>query len=171
MRLKDEKDQEYYDYIKEHISNVQKAFAVLGKSLCSKAHVPISVVSDLVAEHDQSKYSDEEFPGYRQWFYPKKNETKSREIFDEAWKHHYTVNKHHPEHWVKKDGTARPMPDMYVVEMILDWSAMCFKFGGDPESWYYEEKERAGKLNLNPTTRQLVESLLPVISHNEVFKQ
>ena len=167
MRFRSEKDQEYYDYIKEHISNVKKAFDIFGKSLCSKAHVPLSVVEDLVKNHDVSKFSEEEFEGYRQWFYPRNGEAGDPEIFDKAWEHHYTVNKHHPEHYVQDDGTAEKMPDMYVVEMLLDWAAMSMRAKNYPSDWYEKEKNR---LVFHSETRKFVEALLPILGHHEVFR-
>ena len=57
-----------------------------------------------VKAHDVSKYGDDEFEAYRNYFYPKEGEKKDRKAFDIAWKHHYTHNSHHWEFYLDEDG-------------------------------------------------------------------
>ena len=160
------KDLEYYQYIVEHKDNIKKAFEIFGKSLCNKANVPESEVKKLIDKHDFSKFSSKEFVGYRQWFYPDSNEVPNPKLFEEAWEHHYKNNAHHPEHWISEDGEPLSMPDIYVIEMVLDWCAMSLKFHTYPIDYYENNKD---EILIHPTSRNLTESLLEVIGHHEIF--
>lgn len=165
--LKTEKEKEYFDYIKEHISNVMKAFDMFGETLCKELKVSPETIKKQCLVHDQSKYSSEEFEAYRQWFFPEEGEEKNREIFDKAWFHHYSVNKHHPEFW-SLSGKLKKMPDNYIIEMLLDWAAMSMKFKNSPVDWWNSNK---GKFNFHPETFENVSHLMSLpIWKNKIFE-
>ena len=132
------KEQEYTQYIEEHIANVNLAFEKYGHKLCDLLRVPYLILAYKVKEHDKSKYSEEEFNGYRQWFYPCSDEEKNKELFDEAWEHHYTTNQHHPQYWMID------MAPIAIAEMLLDWEAMSMKFGGNTYDYYIKERDKKG---------------------------
>ena len=138
---KEEKD--YVEYVGKHIANVRKAYdnrefqLSTALNLTEKERLELK---DRILIHDKSKYSEEEFEGYRQWFFPSIGQVKNKEEFDKAWVHHYTVNDHHPEYWNKKD-----MSNVSIAEMILDWEAMSINFGGNPLEYFEKNKENKQK--------------------------
>lgn len=155
------RDNEYMAYIDEHIKNVIRAYEEISKKCTMLDWVAEAVFkmdhSDTIHHHDESKYSDEEFQGYRIKFYPldKYDEEAATEEFDKAWKHHYLNNNHHWEFWVK-DGVASDMTDEAIVEMVADWQGMSYKFGDSAKIWY----EKQTDIVLSDTTRHKVEELL-----------
>lgn len=109
-----QKENEYYRYVQEHISNVKKCFNELvgiielnddcGNIKCGRwfnASVHNSrIIHNAISKHDVSKLSTEEFDGYRQFFYPVDGDKKDRNVFDKAWEHHFRNNPHHWEFWI-----------------------------------------------------------------------
>ena len=135
----DNKEKEYMAYIDEHISNVQNAYLKYGETLCKLLNISPFDLFEKVAIHDQSKYSEEEFDAYRNYFYPCTDEKRNKEEFDIAWKHHYENNPHHPEYWKGKD-----MCNIAIAEMLLDWEAMSVKFHGNTYDYYLKERDNKG---------------------------
>ena len=124
--------------------------------------------------HDWSKFTREEWGPYAEYFYGKNgrsNRSVSKDrhpgdrdpAFDEAWRQHYTRNKHHPQFWLSgvdpDGGVPTPMPEKYVREMVADWTGAGRAIQGrkDWRPWYLYNRDR---LNLHPDTKALVESWL-----------
>ena len=156
-----DKCNEYMLYIDEHKTRVITAY---NKYFRDKIYVILStfmkditstecavyekMLEDAIKNHDLSKYSDAEFNAYRIKFYPTnaekelivENEEKAelvKEMFEDAWHHHYVVNKHHPRFFmwnkITDDGfvlledpldAPQDMDIISIMEMICDWSAM-----------------------------------------------
>ena len=135
------KENEYRAYIKEHVANIHAAFLKYGKELCSLIFETPGALYTRVIKHDDSKYCNIEFDAYRQYFYPCSDEEPNEEEFNNAWKHHYRNNDHHPEYWIDDDGTIKDMPPICVAEMLLDWEAMSMKFNGSTYEYYLKEKD------------------------------
>lgn len=174
------KTREYLDYIEEHYNNVQKAWSI-GKDKWK--HLPV-VFDDFlyntldidVGFHDISKLSEYEFVQYRKYFFPTdyeedfENYTKGvisknryKEGFDAAWSHHKTVTNHH---WQTiKDSSL--MSAVYLTEMVLDWIAMSYKFGGTAIQHY--EKEKPKMTNLNDESHDYIKKLLDLF-YEEVIE-
>lgn len=146
------KEKEYEQYIQEHISFVKLATISYGIKLCELLNISWFEISNLINEHDRSKYSKEEFDGYRQWFYPCSDEEKNRELFDRAWEHHWQNNKHHPEYWGGED-----MPPVYIAEMLLDWEAMSIKFNDNTYEYYQKEKDKKG---FSANTKKILDEII-----------
>jgi hypothetical protein len=105
--------------------------------------------------HDLWKFSPAEFGPYARYFYDGK---KNKEEFDRAWKHHYTNNPHHWDHWVTPFGKIPvPMPVECVKEMIADWKAMGRKFGDTAEDFYIKNWHR---FDMHHVTRKRVRKYL-----------
>lgn len=147
----------YKLYINEHILNVKKAFDVYNKVLCEHFSIDSNKLLKNILVHDASKFSKIEFEGYRQYFYPVKNDKRDENKFNIAWKHHYTNNPHHPEYWMGKD-----MDDIYIVEMLLDWEAMSIKFKSNTYDYYIKERD---KKNLSENTKNKIDKII------EIFKK
>lgn len=138
-----EKTQEYLDYIKDHVLNVQKAWIEV-KERCADMRFMLDdfyyfSIEDEIQRHDISKLSEYEFVQYRKAFYQAQNEHK----FDmsEAWEHHKKENPHHWENWT----TIKPISDadweVHCVHMVVDWIAMGYKFGDTARNYYEKNKE------------------------------
>ena len=152
-------DEAYLKYIDEHRNNIYFAFRQHGQRIClmlSLIGLSYHKLRKRIAEHDISKYASEEFDAYRNNFFPKEGEEKDAFAFQKAWHHHYSVNDHHWQYWVK-NGKAEEMDRIALAEMILDWEAMSFKFKSNPVDWYQKNKD---EIILERHTRELVEKVL-----------
>lgn len=163
----DEKMREDYDeYLKNHIENVQNSFNWLIEKLPNlfKGY-DADYLGELISNHDVSKYYDDEYYAYCEYFYGERNEEVD-EAFDEAWLHHQHYNPHHWQHWLLRedDGALKAieMPKEYVFEMISDWWAFSWKKGNLYEifEWYDSNKS---KMQLHDSTLKLVENILSQI--------
>lgn len=158
---KDLKEKEYRNYINEHISNIHTAYLKYARILCEKLNISMFKLSHNIDIHDKSKYSEEEFDAYRQYFFPCSDEKKDKELFDKAWEHHYKFNRHHPEYWINEDGSIKDMDNIFIAEMLLDWAAMGIKFGDTAYSYYMKERDNKP---LSDNTKQIIDSVI------EIFK-
>ena len=155
----------YDQYIRNHIKNVKDAFderAMMLQRVLGLSHAEMEELIGRVEVHDQSKFSNEEFPAYQRYFYPAAGESQDDLGFAEAWAHHYTVNDHHPEHWVVNN-IPQPMSKTAIAEMLLDWEAMSYNFGGNPRQYFRDSKKSIG---LHPETNQIVVRALNIL-YNE----
>lgn len=154
------KEKEYKSYILEHIVNINTARIEYGDRLCEILHIsPFKLVLPIMV-HDKSKWSEEEFDSYRQYFYPCSDEEPNKEIFDIAWKHHYQNNPHHPEYWVDEDsGIIKDMPPIYIAEMLLDWEAMSIKFNNNTYDYYMKEKDNKP---FSENTRKIIDEIITI---------
>lgn len=154
---------QYDNYLKSHISNVQKAAEWL------LFHFP-ELLKDVdenrlrnnLNNHDQSKYLPEEYDAYDAYFYGGNKSHKVVSDFNLAWLHHIHQNPHHWQHWVlihdDEPEEILEMPKEYVIEMIADWWSFGHKSGNlkDIFDWYEQHKD----MKLHPKTRKLVEDIL-----------
>lgn len=145
----------YKAYIAEHKANVQIAYDLMIDDIVERfAGTNIIKLKRRIKEHDLSKYSTEEFEPYRQKFFPCEGETPNEELFKKAWEHHYQVNDHHPEYWIK-DGKVQEMSTYALIEMLCDWVAMSIKFNNCPSKWF-EDSIKKKKLVLHESTELIV---------------
>lgn len=135
------KEQEYMNYIEEHIANVKTVFQKYGNRLCKELHINKFELERNIYKHDMSKFSDDEFNAYRNYFYPCTDEEVNKEEFNKAWEHHYRNNPHHPEYW-KTDDNIQDMPNIYIAEMLCDWEAMSMKFNNNTYEYYLKERDK-----------------------------
>ena len=70
---------EYKHYIDEHIRNIRIAYKYYGKQLCERLKIDYERLGEMVKVHDRSKYTEEEFDGYRSYFYPTLEEKEDTE--------------------------------------------------------------------------------------------
>ena len=155
----------YLKYINEHINNVKKSYELYGKQLCYALDIPIYKLEIAVRTHDASKLQEEEFEAYRQYFYTADGEEKNKDLFNLAWNHHQKVNKHHPEYWVMIDNDIEgnikilDMDNLYIAEMLLDWSAMKMKFGGSNKQYWFDNRDK--KL-LSENTKRKIDKIIEI---------
>ena len=176
------KEQEYLEYIKEHIYLVCMAYKKYFFPYLQDDTLTINCpyVSDNemryyinqcglhISNHDASKFSDDEFDGYRVKYFPTLKEEnlddeKQKEIdarVDECWEHHYKNNPHHPKYWVDSEtGAPTDMKLDAIIEMICDWCAMSEKFHNDVREWYEKDAVEEKKA-MTDNTKQMVEFIL-----------
>ena len=80
-----ESKKEYLSYLRNHINGVKKAFELyLEPYLLEIKPECANDVVNLVENHDASKYQDNEFYPYMNYFYPDRPEDKDEYAFNEA---------------------------------------------------------------------------------------
>lgn len=145
-------------YINEHKDNVRQfAEWLRGRLPELFDNIDLDLFNELIQEHDDSKFSEEEFEPYAQkWF---NNSGKTIE-YEAAWKHHWMNNEHHPEFWLGED-----MPYIYILEMICDWGSFSIKSGDFHElsKFYYEKAINDEEKNLSDNTKEIIEEILAKI--------
>lgn len=155
--------QEYDKYIQQHKANVLKGFNWLQTNL-PQIFPAGSDYTLQITEHDDSKYSLDEYDAYDAYFYGKAAEGVEKE-FRQAWLLHIHRNPHHWQYWVLinddpgEGQIALEMPYNYIIEMICDWWAFSWQRCdlGEIFSWYEEHSEY---IILAPETRKTVEDIL-----------
>lgn len=155
------RSEEYYDYLEEHISNVQKSYDLIRDKL-NLSDLDLKQLDNNIKNHDKSKYDDEEFYPYLNHFYPNKAGADNKELYDKAWNKHQKTNQHHWQYWIliRDEGIQEllDMDDIYVIEMLCDWSSFKYK---NPQStaknWYENNKD---KMILSNGTKEKIEYYL-----------
>lgn len=152
----------YDNYLKEHVSAVQKAMNWMLNNIESLEEETGYNKSEFVhaaSVHDMSKRGTHEYDAYDSYFYGERDE----DAFNRAWLHHIHNNPHHWQHWVlvNDNGSlmALEMPKLYALEMIADWWSFSWRQGNLFEvfKWYEENKDG---MVLHTKTRELVEGIL-----------
>lgn len=127
--------------------------------------------------HDLSKYMPEEFcvgAKYYQGNRSPNNAEREAKGYSSAWLHHKGRNKHHYEYWIDYSmhsipgGMAPvPMPDRYIMEMVIDRIAASKVYEGErytdasPLAYYYKGTDHAP---LHPYTRKKLLHYLKMLS-------
>ena len=152
---------EYKNYIEEHKERVKKFSIWLKRNLPELFEQPgLDDFDEVIQEHDDSKYTEEEFEPYAQKFYKQDEYGKPLEYipgWDEAWKHHWMNNPHHPEYWLGED-----MPYIYILEMLCDWGSFGIAKGDITElvDFYYSQAKDDKEKNLSENTKKIIEDIL-----------
>lgn len=157
--------EEYKNYIIEHKERVKQYADWLKENLPEIFEdVDLDAFDEVIAEHDESKFGEEEFEAYAQKFFgPQDINGKPLDFipgFDQAWEHHWQNNEHHPEHWLGED-----MPLIYILEMICDWGSFSIAEGNPKEliDYYYNNARDDEEKNLSDNTKKIVEEILTKI--------
>lgn len=157
-------EKKYMKYIKEHQENVRKAFEEIKENPVIYQRYSGEILDALwgrVLIHDKSKYSEEEFVPYRKNFYPINAEEKeeNKPDFDKAWEHHWKNNSHHWQYRKNKTSFDKNNKEevLDVLENILDWIAMGYKFNDRPYQYYENNKNN---ITLCEDERKYLEDLI-----------
>ena len=156
--------EEYKNYIEEHKARVKQYAEWLKENLPELfENIDLELFNEMINEHDDSKYEEPEFEAYAQKFYGNKEDSFE---FEEAWKHHWTHNEHHPEFWLGED-----MPYIYILEMLCDWGSFSIASGDMKElsNYYFTEAKDDEEKNLSENTKNIIEEILEKI--NSVIKE
>lgn len=155
----DSYQQKYLEYINTHKERVSQFSSWLQEN-CPDLfeNIDIEVFNDLIAEHDESKFSEEEFEPYAQKWY---GDGKNTREYEAAWEHHYMNNEHHPEYWNGED-----MPYIYILEMICDWGSFSIASGNMKElsDFYFNKAKTDPEKNLSDATQEIIEDVLSRIN-------
>lgn len=157
-------EKKYMKYIKEHQENVRKAFEEIKENPVIYQRYSGEILDALwgrVLIHDKSKYSEEEFVPYRKNFYPINAEEKeeNKPDFDKAWEHHWKNNSHHWQYRKNKTSFDKNNKEevLDILENILDWIAMGYKFNDRPYQYYENNKNN---ITLCEDERKYLEDLI-----------
>lgn len=157
-------EKKYMKYIKEHQENVRKAFEEIKENPVIYQRYSGEILDALwgrVLIHDKSKYSEEEFVPYRKNFYPINAEEKeeNKPDFNKAWEHHWKNNSHHWQYRKNKTSFDKNNKEevLDVLENILDWIAMGYKFNDRPYQYYENNKNN---ITLCEDERKYLEDLI-----------
>jgi hypothetical protein len=157
---------DYDDYLAKHINAVKQAFSWICENLPELVdEYDADVLGEVISRHDNSKWDDEEYFAYCEYFYGEQT-PEVKELFDYAWLRHQHNNPHHWQHWVLREDSgnlkALEMPYMDVIEMVCDHWAFSWVKGDLHEifEWYDLNKE---KMVLHTNTKKLYESILDKI--------
>ena len=154
---------EYKDYVISHKQRVEQFAEWLKENLPEIfEEVDIDAFDEVISEHDESKFSEEEFEPYAQKWYG--NGEKTFE-YKEAWKHHWMNNEHHPEYWLGED-----MPYIYILEMLCDWGSFSIEKGDITEliDFYYTKAKNDEEKKLSDNTKIIIEEILEKIKNVKV---
>ena len=170
---------EYDEYISAHKNYVKKAYNWLQEnmpSLFEDQNIATECERNIVWLHDESKYDDEEYQAYDDYFYGNNRSSEVVDQFNYAWLHHIQNNPHHWQHWVliNDDPNEKEklidMPDCYIIEMICDWWSFSWKKYEESENpedlkeifkWYDKHKDY---MKLSDYTENKVNSILADLS-------
>lgn len=113
-------NESYQDYdsvsdAKQHISIIRNTLSIM-----------ISELENRAEHHDESKLSEPEKSGYDKYipllqkykYGTSKYEQVRKDMYEEVLKHHFSNNRHHPEHF---NNGIRDMTLVDVFEMFCDW--------------------------------------------------
>ncbi len=161
----------YFDYIAEHKKNLLIAYNIMMNTEYYANTNNASIIwldetdrlelRDRVIAHDLSKYSKEQFEGYRQMFFSREGEPSDEELFEKAWENHYIIEKHHPE------GHKLPMVRVDIYEMMLDWVAMSIKFKSSSLEYYRGKKQKLQDKFKNIIDFELIDNMLHHIDYEK----
>ena len=141
------KTREYLDYVEEHYNNVQKAYSNV-RALCEyDTNINWEKLYDDVVAHDMSKLSKDEFVQYREAFYPVVGKVAS--LDKDAWEHHKIHNSHHWETIEASKYINDVDRQLDLVHMVIDWTAMSYKFGGSAEQYYRDNVKKIKLSTIN----------------------
>ncbi len=142
-------------YILDHKDRVSQFADWLKENLPDLfENIDMDLFDEMIRDHDESKFSEEEFEPYAQkWF----GDGKKTPEYEAAWEHHWQNNEHHPEYWLGED-----MPYIYILEMICDWGSFSIKSGNMKElsDFYYNKAKDDPEKNLSDATKEIIEDII-----------
>ena len=170
MKISTEMMVAYNTRANEHVQIVQEA------------GVKIGVLPELLAIHDKSKWSPEEFDAYAQYFCSgvDKSPVDADSITDDfavAWLPHLHHNQHHSQHWIcpagypprgstVENGCVR-MPERYALEMVADWMGASRAYTGswDMSDWLTKNMPR---IRVHSETAKFLRGVLADLGYTKI---
>lgn len=133
---------QYYN-VEHHIATEFETSLQRHIAFVSEAAIQLNVSNAQIKIHDQSKWSEAEFPGYARHFHG----GGAPDEFARAWLHHIHHNQHHWQYWIFPDFFTPPgssvengvveMPQKFALEMVADWMGASRAYTGswDMAAW------------------------------------
>ena len=182
--LFEELDNQYNQYLDQHIGNVQRGYEWLKENLPEVLSEDNYVhetsyygeLDEIIEQHDKSKYNKIpdvenyydlacEWDAYNDYFYGEKT-PEVESAFNKAWLAHIHANPHHWQHWLLQHDDegleALEIPYVFIIEMIMDWWSFSWKSDKLDEIFDWYNKHKSGII-FNSKTREVVESILDKI--------
>lgn len=135
-------DKQYEEYLESHIKSVEKAYTLLWQSIkkMGLSDEEFQLLESNIKSHDKSKFTEEEFVPYSNYFYGDKTEEVVKE-FKAAAIIHEKRNPHHLEYWIERE---KEMPTIYLIEMVCDWWSFSLQKNRPNEifDWYNKKKTK-----------------------------
>ncbi len=153
--------EKYKQYIIDHKKRVKQFADWMKKNLPEIFNeAGLDDFDELIREHDESKFSEEEFEPYARFWYNDSDHYDYDPEYEAAWEHHWKHNPHHPEYWLGDD-----MPFVYIIEMLCDWGSFGIAEGNILElvDYYYNEARDDDEKNLSESTKKIIEEILSKI--------
>lgn len=162
------------------LSYSERVFAPYARQLAAhiaavkEAGLKLGLSEEFLANHDNSKWGEEEFYVYAQHFFG----GGSPILFARAWLHHIHNNPHHWQYWIFSDGYSpagsgledgvMEMPTMYALEMIADWQGSSLVYTGswDMGLWLQGNMK---KIRLHSRTATFVRGALSDLGYADVL--
>lgn len=153
----------FAESLREHIAYVQEAGRKIG------------VPEQQLEIHDQSKWSEAEFPGYARHF----KGGGAPDEFAAAWLRHIHHNPHHWQYWVFADGFTPKgsnvengvvrMPPLYALEMVADWMGASRAYTGlwDMKDWL---KQHIPKIRVHSETAVVLKGILGNLGYTGIVQ-
>lgn len=183
-----EQNDEYENYLVEHIGNVKRGYEWIKTNLPNIVSQDNYVeetayygeLDEIIAQHDRSKYNRTpdvetyyelccEYDAYARYFYGPEKTEEVKEAFDRAWLAHIHANPHHWQHWMLQNDEEGlkliDMPYVFIIEMICDWWAFSWKSGNLSEIFDWYNKHKDGII-VSDKTRTTLESILQQLEEN-----
>ena len=161
------RNKQYEEYLSTHKQCVAIGFRWLLKNIPDVlAGTNIDSLREQICKnHDKSKWDEDEYDAYANYFYGESKSQKVLDDFNKSWLMHIHKNPHHWQHWVlinDDPGEGEKILDMpynYIIEMICDWWAFSWKQDNLKEifKWYDVHKKY---MKLSKLTREVVENIL-----------
>jgi hypothetical protein len=121
MLTKEMTPSEELEHVWNHIRHVQEIGHRMALALMKSDPYLGRMLLSNVLHHDSSKFQGIE------WEHLQTGDS----LLPEVIKHHNSTNPHHPEYW----GSIHNMPDVFVAEMVCDWTARSNEFGTSLYDW------------------------------------
>lgn len=154
---------EYFEYLNNHINGVVDSWTLFLAPVVKKLYPKDYLDAERsISHHDASKYSEEEFDAYCNYFYPTPICPADDTAFDLAWLHHQKSNPHHWQYWVliRDEGDIVPMdmPVSEICNMLSDWHAFSRRdLSSTAYTWYMKN---GSKMILSDNTRKIIDVLI-----------
>ena len=177
-------DNQYNQYLDQHIGNVQQGYDWLKENLPEILSEDNYVhetsyygeLDEIIEQHDKSKYNKIpnaenyydlacEWDAYNDYFYGEKT-PEVESSFNKAQLAHIHANPHHWQHQLLQHDDegleALEMPYVFTIEMICDWWSFSWKSDNLYEIFDWYDKHRSSII-FNSKTREVVQSILDKI--------
>lgn len=149
------------DYLISELKKENNSFLV---------NIILNNLKNEVEKHDASKWKKPEYFPYI-WLTSVYNlnykwpDKEMENAADEAWKHHYMHNKHHPEYWKSKEYDLNKMDMVNIMHMVCDWAAMSAEFDNSLVDWYLNKASK--KYNFSDWQDKLIRKCISILKEED----